>query len=347
MTDVNSPPDPEQGPDQAGNQDQDQMATRLVPTAAPDAAGSDAPTTVLRTADQESAAPDGRISPDAAPDAGFVSTQAESEAAPEAAPVAAPDLGTGAYPGAAVPGAVPEAAPAKVKRKRSIPTPALYSVLIVLGLVVGVGGGYAVQYERKPTPLPPLAAPQPTYPQSALFTGQRPAPLPSGQDDATITDGNLLAALLPTPGGSTAIPGYDHTWLTLADSAANCEDQASCLNDSLTDDVARIAQTAWTTGKHESVEITITQYFPGSSDKAVSAYNSYQAGGDGSTTLPSPTGTSAQGYSYPDEDDSGTSDYMVAMHGDLLIEFLVWTDTAPAPDPSYIDSLVTQQLARL
>jgi len=298
--------------------------------------------------------PDPDLGPDQEPDRALDQDQDQNQesavepervsqdVSPDYAPVAAPDFASGTYPGVA-----PNVAPPKVKRKRSISTPALYSTLLILGLVIGLGGGYAVQYERTPTPLPPLAAAQPKYPQSALFTGQVPVLLPAGQDDASITDGNLLAVLLPTPSDSTAVPGYDHTWLTLAENAANCTDQASCLSSALTDGVSRIAQTLWTKGKHEYAQITITQYFPGYSDKTASDFTDYQNGGDGTESLPSPTGTGAQGYSYADQTDTGTTDYMVAMHGDLLIEFLVWTDTAPAPDTSYIDSLVTQQLARL
>ena len=243
-------------------------------------------------------------------------------------------------------GTAPAPAP-KAKRKRTIPTPALYSLLAVLGLIVGAGAGYAVQYERKPTPLPALAVAQPVYPPSAPYTGEQPSPLPTGQDDASVADGNLVGLLVPTPGGATAIPGSDHTWLTLADLASNCVNQSACLSNELSEGVSRAAQTAWSVGGSELVQITITEYSPGFSDKAAADFTQDQSGGDGTDSLSAPTGSGAQGYSYPNPDDTGTTDYMVALHGNLLVEFLVWTTSAPAPDPSYIDGLVTQQLARL
>ena len=235
----------------------------------------------------------------------------------------------------------------KVKRKRAISTPALYSLLAVLGLIVGTGAGYAVQYDRKPTPLPALAVAQPVYPPSAPYVGEQPSPLPAGQDDAGIADGNLAALLVPTPDGATATPGSDHIWLTLADLASSCVNQSACLSNELSEGVSRAARTAWSVGTDELVQITITEYSPGFSDKAAADFTQDRSGGDDTDALPAPTGSGAQGYSYLDSDDTGTTDYMVALHGNLLIEFMVWTTSAPAPGPSYIDGLVTQQLARL
>jgi len=245
------------------------------------------------------------------------------------------------------PAELPVKPPAKVKRrrKRSISTPKLYSLMVVIGLVGGVGAGYAVQKERPPTPLPSLAVAQPKYPPSPLFTGQLPVPLPSTDDDATITDGDLTKVLLPTPSGATAIPGLDHVWQTLAQQAAYCTNQATCFTNDLADGIARIAETGWSLSDGTMEQITITQYFPGSSGKAASDYTN-DGLPDGNMSLITPPGTDAVGYTYSNPDSGGSSDYMVALHGDLLIEFLVWSESA-TPDPSIINSLVTQQLARL
>lgn len=239
---------------------------------------------------------------------------------------------------------------ARGKRQRSISTPALYSLLLVLGLVCGAGVGYAIQAVSKPTPLPPLAVAQPTYPQSAPFTGQQPTTLPGAEDDATITNGDLTALLLPTPSGATVIPGLDHTWQTLADTAANCADQVACFNQELTDGVARIAEAGWTLSDGTFETITITQYSPGSSSNARQDFSTDTAGDPTATTpLPGLTGTDTAGYSYTTTDDQGTTeyaDYMAALHGTLLVEFQVWSNTVTPPS-SVIYSLITQQLARL
>jgi hypothetical protein len=239
---------------------------------------------------------------------------------------------------------------ARAKRQRSISTPALYSLLLVLGLICGAGAGYAVQAARKPTPLPSLAVAQPAYPRSAPFTGRQPTTLPGADDDATITNGNLTALLLPTPGGATAIPGLDHTWQTLADTAANCADQVACFNQELTDGVARIAEAGWTLSDGTFETITITQYSPGSSSNARQDFSTDTAGDPTATTpLPGLTGTDTAGYSYTATDDQGNTeyaDYMAALHGTLLVEFQVWSNAATPPS-SVIYSLITQQLARL
>jgi hypothetical protein len=243
------------------------------------------------------------------------------------------------------PAETPVKPPVKVKRKRSISTPTLYALMVVVGLVVGVGSGYAVQSERPPTPLPPLAVAQPKYPPGALFTGQLPVPLPIADDDATITNGDLTQVLLPTPIGATAIPGLDHVWQTLAEQAAYCTNQATCFTNDLADGIARIAETGWSLSDGTMEQITITQYFPGSSGKAAADYNT-DGTADGNMSLTPPPGTDAIGYTYSNPDSGGSTDYMVALHGDLLIEFLVWS-VSEDPDPSVINGLVSQQLARL
>ena len=277
---------------------------------------------------------------------GVASEPAESDD-PEGSAGSSGSPGSPGSPDTSASARVAKSQHAKTRRRRSVSTPALYSLLLVIGLIGGLGVGYAVQSQRSPTPLPPLAAAQPTYPPTPLFTGQQPSPLPSGDDDATIVSGDLPQVLLPTPVGATATPGLDHIWLTLADGAANCTNQAACFSSELSEGVSRIAQTGWATTDGVTVQITITQYSPGFSAKADDDYTDYQQGGTDTTALPSPPGTDAAGYSYADTDDPGSTDFMVALHGNLMIEFLVSTAGFPAPDSSYIDGLVTQQLARL
>lgn len=286
---------------------------------------------------------------------GFSADQAADEAADEAAateviatqvdpevPVADPGSDTVQAPAPDLPPPV-----VKVKRKRSISTPALYSVLLVIGLVGGIGAGYAVQAQRKPTPLPPLAATPPKYPMSPLFVGQLPVALPSADDDATLTNGDLTKLLPAVPSGSTAIDA--HVWMTLADAATYCDDQASCFTNSLSTNVSRIADSSWTMANGDLVEVRITQYAAGFSSSASAAYNDFTSGGaDGSTALTLPADIPVSGSEFPaDANDDTAVDYAVALHGNLLIDFWVNSASAAAPDPSIINGLITQQMARL
>ncbi|HEV2640450.1 MAG TPA: hypothetical protein VGX23_35280 [Actinocrinis sp.] len=377
-------PDPDQEPTRVSAlppaADPDQQATRVSPLpAAPDSAS--APTSVSEWAASPSpspaptltfATPPSAPAPDSPVHSPTDSLAASAADSPAASPTD-PPIGESAQPAATKlfgvasaepatavqplgpplpdPGqaaAFPGSAPApKPRRKYAIPTPALYSLLLVVGLVAGVGAGWEVQHGRRPTPLAPLSVAQPKYPQGPLFVGQPPVLLPAAQDDGSIAMGDLTTVLLPTPSGATAIPDDDHIWETLADEADNCVDQSSCLSNALTDGVDRIADTAWTLADGDLAEITITEYFPGSSGQAYSDFNQDKDGGDDSTALPAPTDSGAEGYTYTNSGNSGSTDYMVALHGNLLVEFLVWSQNAPAPDPSYIDGLVTQQLARL
>ena len=233
--------------------------------------------------------------------------------------------------------------------RRSIPTPALYSAARRdrsdrrrrrrLG---------AAQYERKlhspaaarrsPAGVPGRARRTP----ASSRTRCRPARTTPASSTAT-----LLSVLLPTPSGATALPGSDHVWLTLADRASTCVNQSACLSNELSEGVSRLTQTAWSVTGGELVQITITEYAPGFSDRRPPTSPRTRAAGTARIRWSSPVGTGAQGYSVANLDDTGTSDYMVALHGNLLVEFLVSTTSSPAPDPTYINGLVTQQSARL
>ena len=273
----------------------------------------------------------------------IIPQQAEPPADPSVDPPVDPPVDPSVPASQSAP-VLPEA-PVKIKRKRSISTPALCSLMIVIGLVGGIGAGYAVQDHRTPTALPSLAVAQPKYPQSALFTGQLPVMLPSAQDDATITDGDLTKVLLPTPSGATA--NYDHVWMTLADSASFCTVQSTCFDTYLNDDVSRIADTSWTLGNGTYVEVRISQYAEGSSGTLDQLFSTFSTP-SGDQTLTPPPGFDVMAYEFVNtSNDNANTDYAEALHGNLLVEFWVVSGNAAAPDPSIINGLITQQLARL
>ncbi len=70
---------------------------------------------------------------------------------------------------------------------------------VVLGVLGGGAVGYDVQYNRTPTPLPPVSVAQPQYP----LTHAAQPPLSPADDDMVKTDGDLTKLLLPAPSGAT------------------------------------------------------------------------------------------------------------------------------------------------
>ena len=235
------------------------------------------------------------------------------------------------------------AAPSEPRKpKRSVSTRKLFAGAVALGVVGGVAGGFTIQAMRKPTPLPPLAVTQPVYPRSPIYDGTRPPALPASQDDAAIVNGDLTKLLLPTPADAKA--GFvDHTWMSLKAEAETCADPASCFSSNVHDGVVRIADTSWKRSDGFYVEIRIIQHRPGYTDYANRGITDIDAGNH--TKIRMPDGIASAGYEYFDENNEN-DDHAVAVHGDLAVYFWV-TSAAQVPDPSIIDDLIKQQMARL
>jgi len=239
---------------------------------------------------------------------------------------------------------IPEEAPVvPVPRKRRIRTTALFAAAVVLGVLGGVGTGYAVQYSRPATALAPLAGSQPAYAPAAVYQGLAPAMLPAAQDDATLTDGDLTKLLLPVPAGaSTADSVWVDQMVDPEEVAQYCaDDEVSCLNRDYSAGVAAIADTNWSQNGFY-VEIRIYRMEPGQSTDA----RSWADGdNDESNQIPLPSGIDASGYEFFDS-NSDNDDNAFAVHGDLVVEIWV-TSPTQVPNPSLIDGLLTQQMGRL
>ncbi|MFD9301580.1 hypothetical protein ACFWCB_02590 [Streptomyces sp. NPDC060048] len=161
-------------------------------------------------------------------------SESASEPASEPAPEAAPD---------ASPDAAPEVAPAAAPRRRgSRRSVLLIAGAAVLGVLAGTITGYAVQYDREPTPLAPLA-------QQDLVSPKALAP-----DDATTnktinanrwhkTDDDLTKLLIEAPGGAKVIDaaGYE----TLDSFATTFERPDVVASDLAHDDFRRVAASMW------------------------------------------------------------------------------------------------------
>lgn len=236
----------------------------------------------------------------------------------------------------------PFAPPAQPKQRRHIKSRTLFVSAVVVGVLGGLGAGYAVQSSRPPTPLPALLPKAPTYGPQGIYAGIAPSPLPSSQDDLTVTDGDLTALLLPTPAGAKINGASDHDWMAVVDDAALCDgsEQQKCYSDEIEDGLVAIADTGWTTSSGYYEEIRIKRYKP--------TYNTgifINGIGYGDNIISTPADLNAAAYSYYDTQE-GHVDYGAATHGDLVVEFWVSSDKH-APDPSLLTSLMTQQMARL
>lgn len=251
------------------------------------------------------------------------------------APIAGPEAGPApdAYPTPAM----PESAP-----KRRIRGGTLFTAAVVLGVLGGVGTGYAVQSSRPPTPLPPLAATQPRYAPVGVYQGVAPSPLPTGQDDAAITDGDLTALLLPTPAGAnTDNIGWLDQNIDAEQDADLCDDPVHCFETDLSEGVVAIADTGWQRSDGLIVEIRIFRMAPGKSDSA----RDWVGNDNGGNQLSLPSDIDAAGYEFRDK-YGNNDDFAQAVHGDLVVSFWV-TSATSVPDPAVINGIITQQMGRL
>lgn len=284
------------------------------------------------------------------PDTGAGPAAAESDTASEQTAVLETeagstdtDAGTGTDPvgdDAALTEVTIEPKPA---RRRRIGTTPLFVGALAIGVVGGLAAGYAVQATRTPTPLAPLAAPQPHYVPGPVFTGVATKPLPASQDDATIVDGDLTKLLLPTPSGAK-VGLYDHQFLTLEEDSQFDDDPGTTFTADLSDGIVRIADTDWTLKNGVYEEIEIFQYAPGESANAMHDFNQ-DVLADGSTPLTATGDSGAMGYQSVD-DNGAYDEYMAAVHGDLILSFFV-TSPSHYPPASDIQNLVASQMARL
>jgi hypothetical protein len=231
----------------------------------------------------------------------------------------------------------------EAKPKRRIRGTTLLTAAIVLGVLGGVGTGYAIQYTRPATPLAPLTGSQPAYAPVAVYQGIAPAMLPASQDDATMTGGDLTKLLLPVPSGAST---EDSVWVDqLIDPEQDAQlctgDESSCLTHDFGEGLAAVADTEWSQNGYD-VDIRIYRLEPGDSS-AARTWASDDSGASTQLTLPS--GVNGSGEEFYDANDDN-DDNALAVHGDLVVEFWV-TSPSTVPNPSIIDGLITQQMGRL
>lgn len=150
----------------------------------------------------------------------------------------------------------PDAAGPGPRRRRGGRTVLLIAGAVVLGVLAGAVTGYAIQYDREPTPLAPLAQASLAYPKAL-------AP-----DDATTnktinanrwhkTDDDLAKLLIEAPSGAKKEgSGYG----TLDFLALDFEEPDHALRNLASLKIRRIAGVSWSVDDATFVEVTVLQF---------------------------------------------------------------------------------------
>ncbi|MFI5985321.1 hypothetical protein ACIBEA_31245 [Streptomyces sp. NPDC051555] len=200
----------------------------------------------------------------------------------------------------------PVATLSDVPRRRRGRAALLIAAALVLGVGAGTATGYAVQYERPPTSLGPLA-------QQGLTT-----PKPIKADDSTTyrsinanrwdrTDDDLTKMLLEAPAGAEQV---EHGYKGVGDWAADWfDDPGRGLHAVNSGDVRRVAVAHWYAGDRVTVMITLLQFRDRTGAetyaRSQSSYMPETKRGAGNDGVPLPDGLKGTGrawvYSKPHE----------------------------------------------
>ncbi|WP_063831329.1 hypothetical protein [Streptomyces sp. NRRL F-2664] len=141
--------------------------------------------------------------------------------------------------------------------RRARRTTLLIAGAALLGVLAGTATGYAVQYDREPTPLPPLA--------QQTMDGPKPAAVNDATSRRSINanrwhkaDEDLAKKLVPAPGGVQDV----FSGLQSPDefSIDHYEDPSGGVGGLIADGIRRIAAVHWSVDDRDFVEITLLQF---------------------------------------------------------------------------------------
>ncbi|SFJ82147.1 hypothetical protein SAMN05192584_101489 [Streptomyces pini] len=242
-------------------------------------------------------------------------------------------------------------------RRRRGRTALLLACAALLGAVGGLAGGYTVQADRAPTPLPPLSQAKLSYPQKPLPEDEAPEPLTAEEDRRVRTDGDLRKLLLDRPKGTRELelsPDIDG-WLSPSAYAREFENPGYMFTYLTGGDLRRVASTGWEQGRYRTVSVSLVQFreeknrFALEYAQGQQDYMSYEdhAGNDG-TALEG----SGNGRYYVFDEPHRESGYLpmyraraIAQRGDIMMDIWIY-DTKPIAKRD-IRSLAERQLERL
>ncbi|MGW6859697.1 hypothetical protein [Streptomyces xanthophaeus] len=264
-----------------------------------------------------------------------------AEPAPEPAPEPEPELAP-----------APEPSP-EARRRGRARTPLLIAAAAVLGVLAGTVTGYAVQYDRAPTPLPPLAQPK------------LDAPAPLALDETSSvrsvhanrwhkSDEDLSQLLIEAPAGArTSFSGY----VSPDSFAADFFDHPGPgLRALVVDDIRRIASRRWEQGDSDFVDVTLLQFRArAGADNFQASQGSYMsekgfAGNDGMGVPGIPGGA---GHAWIDSEVSEEPGFLpmrgaraVLRRGDIVID-IHYSNNRGKVDKDVLLDLAKRQMERL
>ncbi|MFJ5549951.1 hypothetical protein [Streptomyces sp. NPDC093225] len=213
----------------------------------------------------------------------------------------------------------PAAPTEPLRTRRRGRTALLIAAAAVLGVVAGTATGYAVQYDREPTPLPPLAQPGLRYaapqPPTAATTVRS-----VNANRWHATEGDLRELLLRAPKGAVTVgPAY----VPVDTYATEFEDAGYMLAHLLERDVRRIASTEWLVDGRRSVNVRLVQF------------RDYEAAEDHQES---------QSLYMSDEEHADNSGR--AVRGVSQSNGLAWVYSEPKTKPGYLPMRYGRALAR-
>ncbi|MFD6876032.1 MULTISPECIES: hypothetical protein [unclassified Streptomyces] len=242
-------------------------------------------------------------------------------------------------------------APSRRRRGRAT---LLIAAALVLGTLAGTVTGYAIQYHREPTPLPPLA-------QRKLD-----APKPLAADGATTlksinanrwhkSDDDLTKLLLEPPAGAKLLT--PPTFESLDFFAEPFEKPDLALRDFATGGLRRVAMTSWSTNDRMYVEIRLIQFSDfGGADGYLQNHSTFMPDADyaGNAGVPIPGVPDELGHVWVDakaRQEAGFEPYRssraVVRRGDVVLEIFYDDNRGGKIAESDVIDLAKRQLERL
>ncbi|WP_327324505.1 hypothetical protein OG735_19690 [Streptomyces sp. NBC_01210] len=129
----------------------------------------------------------------------------------------------------------------------------------VLGVLAGTVTGYAVQYDRRPTPLSPLSQPELRTPKT-VPAGPDTTPLTISANRRHKTDGDLRKLLVKKPKGAQASKAMSEGWTSVMSFADGYNEPDESFTDLVESEIRRIATTTWEQRGEVFVTVNLLQF---------------------------------------------------------------------------------------
>ncbi|TQK45483.1 hypothetical protein FBY35_7051 [Streptomyces sp. SLBN-118] len=222
-------------------------------------------------------------------------------------------------------------------------------------MVSGVVTGYAVQFDREPTPLPPLSQPD-LRDSKTLPAGPGTTAQSVNVNRRVKTDGDLRKLLLKKPKGAKAATSLSDGWTSLVEYSGAYDKPDRMFQEMVNDDSRRIATASWEERGEVFVTVNLIQF----RDDDVLAAREWGSGQQGYMAMEGHAGNSGRpipgsgnGRVYVYDKPIRQAGYeplyrarVIAQRGDVVME--IWyLNNAREVSAKAVMSLAKQQLERL